>query len=817
MKCFVCKKDFPSTQLCLRHINWYHGNENIFECHICNTIRLFTSLNSFQKHINRHIENEDLVSHDFSNFFENESHDSVSPLDNEQFLRTHTPLTSTHNNIPINNPSFISLNDFKDTMEREIFIIMQNIYQNPGDCRKSIQDFIIIMNKFLNGQMLKDAEKLILQEISKTAENTSYKIQLQEFVSNIFFLIRDSISSISTEHRRIKFLKTRANFILPQSITVGQRLETHKIGIRRFVKSIPIKITCVPLAETLKSFLRDKSTLDVIVNYLKFLDEESKTGVISNIIQTEFWKDKLLVYDKNDLVLPLVLFFDEFENNNPLGSRPGLQSLGGVYFSCPAFPPSHRSKLEYLILSTLINSLDLKLMGYKRCFSPLLQELEKLETDGIEINGSKLYFVLAICIGDNKGLNAFLGFSQSFVSNFFCRLCKMPKEDTRFCVTADGIEHLLRNIGNYDEDITRNNVSETGVKEICSFNVLTNFHCVENPSVDIMHDQLEGNLNWDIALLLRQFIDNDKFFTLNQLNQRISMFDFGLYEHINKPQDITTDHLKNKKLKYSSSEIIWFIRYLPLLIEEWIPDDNEYYKFLIIVKQLWDILFLPKVTHQTSQILNIIIQQHHEMYLKLFKIPLRPKQHFMIHYPSIMNTVGPLIHLWAMRGEAKHRTLKSISKSTSSRKDIGYSIAYRYLLCNNNLCSKKKFQSEIKLGKLFFPDVYIVSTIGLDNEFTSFYTWIRINEIKLNVGQVLQIGFDNDYPSFGQIEAVFCSNSQYLLLMNAFETKYFCIKSQYHVVENVKKYCSWNLNTNIFDTDINTYALHKLRNNLVVV
>lgn len=520
--------------------------------------------------------------------------------------------------------------------------------------------------------------------------------------------------------------------------------------------------------------------------------------------------------------MPLTLFFDEFENNAPLGSRSGVQSLGAVYFSCPAFPPSHRSKLEYIILSMLVNSLDLKTIGFKRSFNPLFDDLLKLETEGLELHERKVYFVLAICSGDNKGINEFLGFTQSFVSNFFCRFCKMHKIDTRTCISENGVEHLKRNLLNYAEDIENNNTSATGVKEYCQFNSLLNFHCIENPCVDIMHDQLEGNLNWCIALLLQQFIEVDRFFTLNNLNRRISLFDFGLYEHINKPQDITSDHLKIKKLKYSSSEIMWLIRYLPLLIEEWIPDENEFYEFLIILKQLWDVLLLPRITNQTSQILNLLIEKHHRMFLDLFSIPLRPKQHFMIHYPGIMETVGPLIHFWAMRGEAKHKTLKNISKSTTSRKDIGYTIAYRYLLCNANMRSKKKFISNIELGKKVQPDLDILSKLEPPveniNDF-KFFSWVKINEIKYIVGQIVQIGIDDgfDYPIFGQIEAVLFLNSRYSLLMKAFETKYLCVRTQYHVVQNINKYLIWKPPENIFDSNVSLYALHNHRGNLVIV
>jgi len=44
-----------------------------------------------------------------------------------------------------------------------------------------------------------------------------------------------------------------------------------------------------------------------------------------------------------------------------------------------------------------------------------------------------------------------------------------------------------------------NNANITGIKETCAFNILQSFHAVENYSVDIMHDLLEGVCVYEVS------------------------------------------------------------------------------------------------------------------------------------------------------------------------------------------------------------------------------------------------------------------------------------------------------------------------------
>lgn len=88
-------------------------------------------------------------------------------------------------------------------------------------------------------------------------------------------------------------------------------------------------------------------------------------------------------------------------------------------------------------------------------FNRLLQEFAYLENEGITVTVEgkkhKLYFALALIIGDNLGVNGILGFTESFKANYFCRLCKTSKEQSQqLCIS---ISDLQRTKENYDRDV----------------------------------------------------------------------------------------------------------------------------------------------------------------------------------------------------------------------------------------------------------------------------------------------------------------------------------------------------------------------------
>ena len=62
---------------------------------------------------------------------------------------------------------------------------------------------------------------------------------------------------------------------------------------------------------------------------------------------------------------------------------------------------------------------------------------------------------------------------------------------------------------------------------------------------DVKHDLLEGVLQYECKEMLKTFINEEKYLTLDQLNERIKRFDFGYYNDKNRPSPISQQTLNN--------------------------------------------------------------------------------------------------------------------------------------------------------------------------------------------------------------------------------------------------------------------------------
>lgn len=115
-------------------------------------------------------------------------------------------------------------------------------------------------------------------------------------------------------------------------------------------------------------------------------------------------------------------------------------------------------------------------MGNREVFSYLVNHLNYLAKEGIQIEvddtNIKIYFVVGLILGDNKGLNEVLGFAGSFSANHFCRFCKRHKLDC-----ANDVEEkseFVRRAIDYEKDVS-SGLRFTGVNEKSVFEDLDLF------------------------------------------------------------------------------------------------------------------------------------------------------------------------------------------------------------------------------------------------------------------------------------------------------------------------------------------------------
>ena len=194
------------------------------------------------------------------------------------------------------------------------------------------------------------------------------------------------------------------------------------------------------------------------------------------------------------MALLILLYQDDFENNNPLRSHRGEGKVGGAYVVLPCLPPNMASRTENIFPITLYTSSDLNCVPLRKMFNKAVTELLFLETEGIRFRTKsgpiQIYFSLAGVIGDNLAIHTILGFVKSFSANFPCRFCLINSKDITSIFKESSCQ--MRTKENYMEHLIKREPSGTG---ICGLSVLNDFKsasAIDVMTVHVMQDILEG-------------------------------------------------------------------------------------------------------------------------------------------------------------------------------------------------------------------------------------------------------------------------------------------------------------------------------------
>lgn len=260
--------------------------------------------------------------------------------------------------------------------------------------------------------------------------------------------------------------------------------------------------------------------------------------VKSSYIQCENWKK--LKDHKDENLIPLVHFFDEFQCTEPTKSHGGEQKFGATYTSLPCLPPHLANKASNIFLSSVFNSRYLSSCELNMIFNADIQELNYLYETGLKIRLDSgevtLRFATILYVGDNLGLNCTCGFSGSFISAYYGRLCRASKEKCQYLTKE--LKTLVRNVSNYQKDLRH---GSHGVISECIFNSLKTLHIAVNQSLDLMHDLFEGVAKDVVEKCLTTLVCVDQRINLETINHRIDTFPYSDFEKNNKPRPLTME------------------------------------------------------------------------------------------------------------------------------------------------------------------------------------------------------------------------------------------------------------------------------------
>jgi len=596
----------------------------------------------------------------------------------------------------------------------------------------------------------------------------------------------EAVSVLSTDYKRNNFYKENFPFVNPceyKFVDDCNSTETFEY---------------VSIIDSLKILLKNEEVRTHVMNPPGQMD-----GHLASFRDGDLYKNHP-VFSRVNCGLEIILYSDEFEVVNPLGPHKKKHKLMAFYFTLGNLHQRCKSQMSAMFLVLLCKSSSVQKHGLSAIAAVINQEISILENDGIVVDGfpSTIHGAVAFISGDNLNSNFIGGFNTSFSPNvtYVCRFCLTSNLEMRELNDAGLIRNRTRE--NYeqhahDAECEPSRASVFGVKYKSPF-ISGSFHVVEGLPPDIMHDLLEGVIPFELALVLKVLIAKG-YFSLEDLNHCISSWPYGSLDKANTPVEIAVSF--SESIKQNAGRTWCLLRLLPLMVGPKVTADDEHWKFLLALKDIVEIVFAPRLAIGHVLLLQTKIQDHIAAFTVLFSDKsLKPKQHFMLHYPRYLSLYGPLRFCWCMRFESKHYYFTRLTRVVNNYKNICYTLAQRHQMqLAYHLATDNAFlEHNVSISSTVNIDVNYLSDCVIDALVQSNISrsdplhqckFVSVNGLTYRCRMYVTIDFDsnNDTPVFGRIDNIIIQQMKVHFLLRICKSDYDSHLSAYRldVTDNI--------------------------------
>ena len=678
--CFLCKKTINVSHL-RWHLHQMHSIQNNNQSLICyqnGCMRTFDRFSSYKRHLIKcHSNGAELNDNPTAEL------PLVSPLNPQQDVSLEDENNcdsdalsdKAENSVPIYDITRQSA-EFIAKLRASNSMTMQNVNLVIAGASELVESIVSHLQEFVSNT--------IKYAVGISSDTT------QSIVSEIdehFAEFKNPFSGLETNYLEDRFFEKSGCLIVPEEKVLGHRMDQRNNVSSTCVQQVVVSdTTCyIPISRVLKKFLEQPGVWNSIQSHKLSVNSDT---VLRDFHDGEYYKNHGILSDDN--CISLGLYNDDMETANPLGSHATIHKLGFLYYIVKNLPPKYNSTLVNCHLLQVYYSADVKKYGFCHILEPFVQEMRKLEVDGLDIcvEGKPIHIKVTLgqVSGDNLGMHSLFGFVESFSANYPCRFCTMHKAEMQSNYLEDIALLRSKDVHNRHVNSCIDNPEGApfyGVMKKSPLNELTYFHVTDNFTPDIMHDWLEGVCGFELKLILCNLINVKKYFDLDLLNDRIRSFNYSVVERGSKPVSISMSHLKSPDgvVKQSASEMWCLVTNLPMLIGDKVPRDDQVWELLLSLLDVMSMVFASAISKGSTYYLQSAIADHLHMFTELFPTQrLRPKQHYLIHYARCIRQVGPLIRFWCMRFEAKHNFFRRLSHVVCNFRNICKTMAMRHQL-----------------------------------------------------------------------------------------------------------------------------------------
>jgi hypothetical protein len=224
----------------------------------------------------------------------------------------------------------------------------------------------------------------------------------------------NAFTNIDTDYKFNKFIEANFANVKPQEMVLG-----NKPGAK------PAKYSYISIESVLGLMLSNDDIRHHLLSRSTILPSENH---LTSFIDGTIFRDHSFFKD-NPNAIRLHFYLDEFEICHPIGSKRGKYKVLAVYWFIGNFECKYYSELKFINLCLLVRYQHVRQFDpqYGILFKPLIEELHKLATDGININADGITYnfraALATVSGDNLSAHSLAGFQNHFNSGRICRFC----------------------------------------------------------------------------------------------------------------------------------------------------------------------------------------------------------------------------------------------------------------------------------------------------------------------------------------------------------------------------------------------------------
>lgn len=262
---------------------------------------------------------------------------------------------------------------FQKLYEEKLLEFMLKLHANSGLARSKVFEIVNDINNIILKTISEE-----FQNIFKNFFNGAFGADFRSFNK----IIKNSFSDINTEALLITTLKARNLYTNWTEFEIGKIDGKMATGL------------LLPIEFQIKMFFE---LPNVFNSFMQNLTEHEQSIGYKSIVNGDRWKEIKSNYEETDILVPMFVFSDDCEPDNPIGAHKGCHKITCVYYSFPLLPTETLSKVCNIFVGMVFESKYLNVSSEK-CYSKFVEVLNSLAKNGIQIcvDGKtyNLYFVV---------------------------------------------------------------------------------------------------------------------------------------------------------------------------------------------------------------------------------------------------------------------------------------------------------------------------------------------------------------------------------------------------------------------------------------